>query len=123
MANLEEIRRKQREKIQAAKQRQAAMEQHAQTWDPVVSRLLRQIGEATWGPAARLRHWHGDWEIHAAIPAHPHYRVGLRLNEAGVPSHFVVKCAAGELETTTATEEALADTLRQATEAGPAGWP
>lgn len=119
----EEFRRKQREKIEQAKQRQAAMEQQAQTWDPIIAPLLEDVGRSTWGPAARLRHWHGEWEVYAATPDHPHYRVSLKLDEAGQPSHFVIKCAAGELETNVASEEALVKTLKQATEAGPAGWP
>lgn len=118
----EEFRRKQREKIEQAKQRQSALEQYAATWDPVISQVLEKIGEETWGPAARTRHWHGEWEVYAATPAHPHYRVSLKLDDAGEPSHFVVKCAAGELATAEATDSALTETLEQATDAGPAGW-
>lgn len=119
----DEFRRKQREKIQQVKQRQAAMVQHAETWDPIITRMLQKIGEATWGPAARMRHWHGEWEVHAAVPAHPHYRVSLKLSDAGEPTHFVIKCASGELETEAATEAALAEVLERATNIGPAGWP
>ncbi len=119
----EEFRRKQREKIKQAKQRQAAMERHAQAWDPIIAPMLEDVARSTWGPAARIRHWHGEWEVYVATPDHPHYRVSLKLDEAGEPSHFVIKSAAGELETTEATEDALSEALEQAAEAGPAGWP
>jgi hypothetical protein len=123
IVNPEEFRRKQREKIQQARQRQTTMEQHAAAWDSIISQMLRTMGEAAWGPAVRLRHWHGEWEVYAPIPTHPHYRVSLKLDDAGKLSHFVVKCAAGEFETEAATEVALAETLKRATKAGPAGWP
>ena len=118
----EEFRRKQREKIQQAKQRQAVMEQRAQEWDSIVTPMLGKIGNDTWGSAASIRHWHGEWEVYAATPAHPHYRVSLKLDDAGEPVHFVVKSADGEVATQEATEAALAEALERATNAGPAGW-
>jgi hypothetical protein len=119
----EEFRQKQRNKIQQVRQQQAALAQQAAAWDPIITPMLQKIGEQVWGSAARVRHWHGEWEVHAATPAHPRYRLSLRLDEAGEPSHFVVKCAAGDLETQSATESALTETLQQAVAAGPTGWP
>lgn len=118
----DDVRRQQQAKIEQARQRQAATEAAAAEWDPVVRRLLDQLGAVAWGDAARLRHWHADWEVYAAVPAHPHFRVSLKLGAADEPSHFVVKCAAGELASDEATQAALLATLRRAIEAGPARW-
>jgi hypothetical protein len=119
--DIEEIRRQQREKIRQVRERQAAIERHAAEWDPLITQMLQQIGQQVWGGAARLRHWHATWEVHRPTPDHPHFRVSLECDAQGEPTHFVVKCAAGEL-TTEPTEAALAETLKQAVVAGPATW-
>lgn len=122
MMDPDELRRQQREKIERARERQAATEAAAAEWDRIVRRMLDQLGDAAWGEAARLRQWHAEWEVYAAVPTHPHFRVSLKTDSAGEPSHFVVKCAAGELESDDATQAALVQTLRRAVEAGPARW-
>lgn len=120
--DIEEIRRRQRDRIRQARERQAAIEEHAAQWDPVVTRMLQEIGRQAWGGAARLRHWHATWEVYRPMPKHPHFQVSLACDARGELTHFVVKCATGELTTSEVSEQALVETLKQAVAAGPATW-